>query len=177
MGYNGSIFVLVFSTSNFMTWGTTFCHCTCIFHINLYDMRYNSSVIVLVFSTSNFMTWGVVQSLWHGVQRFYLCTCIFHIKLYDMGYNGSIFVLVFSTSNFMIWGTTVLSLYLYFPHQSLWHGVQRFYHCTCIFHINLYDTPHDNLIVYKCLKRFIEQSMKVKSIEIFSGMSLTNCIK
>ena len=81
-------------------------------------------------------------------------------NIYDMMYNGSIIVLVFSTSIFMTWGTTVLSLYLY-----------------CIFHINLYDTPHDNLIVYKCLKRFIEQSMKVKSIEIFSGMSLTNCIK
>jgi hypothetical protein len=144
MGYNSSIIVLVFSTSIFMTWGTTFYHCTCIFHIKLYDMGYNGSIIVLVFSTSNFMTWGTTvlslylyfphQSLWHGMQQFCHCTGIFHINLYDMGYNSSIIVLVFSTSIFMTWGTTVLSLYLYFPHQSLWHGVQRFYHCTCIFH-------------------------------------------
>ena len=33
----------------------------------------------------------------------------------------------------------------------------------------VFSTPHDNLIVYKCFKRFIEQSMEVKSIEIFSG--------
>ena len=116
-------------------------------------MGYNGSIIVLVFSTSIFMTQGTMvlslylyfpyQSLWQGVQRFYHCTFIFHINLYDMGYNGSniydmmyngsIIVLVFSTSIFITWGTTVLSLYLYFPHQSLWHRVQRFYHCTCIF--------------------------------------------
>ena len=33
----------------------------------------------------------------------------------------------------------------------------------------VFSTPHDNLIVSKCFKRFIEQSMEVKSIEIFSG--------
>ena len=155
-----------------------FYHCTCIFHINLYDMGYNGSIIVLVFSTSIFMTWGTTvlifmtwgttvlifmtwgttvlslflyfphQSLWHGVQRFYHCSCIFHINLYDMGYNGSIIVLVFSTSIFMTWGTTILSLFLYFPHQSLWHGVQRFYHCACIFHINLYDMGYNVLSLY-----------------------------
>ena len=120
-------------------------------------MGYNGSIIVLVFSTSIFMTWGTTvlslylyfphQSLWHGIQWFYHCTCIFHIKLYDMGYNCSIIVLVFSTSIFMTWGTTVLSLYLYFPHKSLWHGVQRFYHCTCIFHINLYDMGYSGYII------------------------------
>jgi hypothetical protein len=36
----------------------------------------------------------------------------------------------------------------------------------------VFSTPHDNLIVYKCFKRFIEQSMEVKSIEIFSGTQL-----
>jgi len=34
----------------------------------------------------------------------------------------------------------------------------------------VFSTPHDNLIVYKCFKRFIEQSMEVKSIEISSGI-------
>jgi hypothetical protein len=134
-----------------------FYHCTCIFHINLYDMGYNGSIFVLVFSTSIFMTWGTTvlslylyfphQSLWHGIQWFYHCTCIFHINLYDMGYNGSIFVLVFSTSIFMTWDTMVLSLYLYFPHQTLWHGVQLFYHCTCIFNINLYDMGYNCSII------------------------------
>ena len=97
-----------------------FYHCTCIFHINLYDMGYKGS---------NLYDMGYKGS-----------------NLYDMGYNGSIIVLVFSTSIFITWGITVLifmtwgttvlifitwgtmvlSLYLYFPHQSLWHEVQRF---------------------------------------------------
>jgi hypothetical protein len=150
--------VLIFMTWGttvliFMTWGTTVLSLYLYFpHQSLWH-GYNGSIIVLVFSTSIFMTQGTMvlslylyfphQSLWQGVQQFYHCTCIFHINLYDMGYNGSniydmmyngsIIVLVFSTSIFMTWSTTVLSLYLYFPHQSLWHGVQRFYHCTCIF--------------------------------------------
>ena len=37
----------------------------------------------------------------------------------------------------------------------------------------VFSAPHDNLIVYKCFKRFIEQSMEVKSIEIFSGTQIT----
>jgi hypothetical protein len=60
---------------------------------NLYDMGYNGS---------NLYDMGYNGS-----------------NLYDMGYNGSIIVLVFSISIFMTWGTTVPSLYLYFPHQSL----------------------------------------------------------
>ena len=70
---------------------------------NLYDMGYNSSNLYdMGYNGSNLYDMGYNGS-----------------NLYDMGYNGSIIVLVFSTSIFMTWGTAVISLYLYFPHQSL----------------------------------------------------------
>ena len=120
------------NTSIFMTWGTTV----------LIFMTWGTTVLIFMtwgITVLIFMTWGTTvlslylyfphQSLWHG-------------------YNGSIIVLVFSTSIFMTQGTMVLSLYLYFPHQSLWQGVQQFYHCTCIFHINLYDMGYNGSNLY-----------------------------
>jgi hypothetical protein len=42
----------------------------------------------------------------------------------------------------------VVRLWSYnFMYQSLWHGVQRFYHSTCIFHINLYDMGYNGSII------------------------------
>jgi hypothetical protein len=146
------------------------------------------------------MTWGTTvlslylyfphQSLWHGVQRLYHCTCIFHINLYnmgyncsnlyDMGYNGSNLyhmgynssIIVLSTSIFMTWGKSSNLYDMGFNGSNLY---DMGYNCSIIELV--FSTPHDNLIVYKCFKRFIVHSMEVKSIEIFSGMSLTNCIK
>ena len=75
-------------------------------------------------------------------------------NLYDMGYNSSnLYDMGYNGSNLYDMG----------------------YNGSII--VLVFSTPHDNLIVYRCFKRFIEQSMEVKSIKIFSVMSLTNCIK